>query len=54
MNDLDGLTLDELEEMGYLDDIKKIISELVKCTELIDIISNASIDDIKRAINILT
>ena len=54
MNDLDGLTLDEFEEMGYLDDIKKIISELAKCTELIDIISNASIDDVERAINNLS
>ena len=51
MNDLDGLTVEEIEEMIYPDDSMKIISDLVNnCTELRDIISNASIDDLERAI----
>ena len=56
MNDLDGLTVGEIEEMIlYPGDIRKHISDMAdKCSELRDIISNASIDDIKRAINSLT
>ena len=51
MNDLDGLTVEEIEEMVCPDDSMKIISDLVNnCTELRDIISNASIDDFERAI----
>ena len=54
MNDLDGLTVEEIEEMIYPGDTRKIISDMAKCTELIDIISNASIDDVERAINNLS
>lgn len=55
MNDLDGLTAEEIEEMIYPGDNRNIISDMAdKCPELRDIISNASIDDIKRAINSLT
>ena len=52
MNDLDGLTVEEIDEMIYPGDNRKIISDMAnKCPELRDIISNASIDDFKRAIN---
>ena len=52
MNDLDGLTAEEIEEMIYPGDTRKIISDMAnKYPEFRDIISNASIDDIKRAIN---
>ena len=54
MNDLDGLTLEELEEMVYPGDNWKIISDWAnRCPELRDIISSASIDDFKRAVNSL-
>ena len=51
MNDLDGLTVEEIEEMICPGDTRKIISDMAnKYPELRDIISNASIDDFERAI----